>query len=545
MRDHHRLLSLFVAPLPLLIAGMPIAHTPTRPPPEPRFRLTDDAVPGLRETTRITGRLPSSTRLHVAITLRPRDDAGLNTFVGQVSDPNSTQHGQYLTKDRFASRFGRTAPEVRRVTRYLDAQGLKVDKVHEGNLLIDASGTATDLEMAFGTHLDTWRDSRTGRVFYANETAPNLPVSLGSLVLDVSGLNNRLVRGVSPRLGPGGGLTPAQLKGGYGVAPLASTGVTGSGQTVALVEFDSYEQPNITTYDNYYGLRPPTPTVHEVDGGSGPRGNGQAEVELDIEVLQAIAPKAHVAVFEAPNSDAGEVDLYQAIVDSGTPVASSSWGAAETQRTSGNMSALDQVFKQGAAEGLSFFAAAGDNGSDDASDGGRSVDYPASDPYVTGVGGTRLSLTSTNTWSSEVAWPMGGGGASSAFAIPTWQVPVRKAVGGGRRQVPDVAAQADPDPGISVYTGGTWTSLGGTSAATPIWAAFAALYNQKARARGKAPLGFANPLIYRLGQASGDATDFHDITRGSNGAYTATKGWDFVTGWGSYNATHFIAAELR
>ncbi|MEY9842063.1 kumamolisin [Streptacidiphilus sp. EB103A] len=545
MRDHRRVFSLFVAPLPLLIAGMPIAHTATRPPPEARFRLAGDAVPGLRETTRVTGRLASSTRLRVAITLRPRDDAGLNAFIAQVSDPSSRLHGQYLTKDQFATRFGRTALEVGRITRYLDAQGLKVDKVHDGNLLIDASGTAADMEMAFGTHLNTWRDSRTGRAFYANETAPSLPSSLGALVLDVSGLNDRLVRGVSPRLGPKGGLTPAQLKGGYGVAPLASTGLNGSGQTVAVVEFDGFEQSNITSYDNHYGLRPPAPTVHEVDGGSGALGSGQVEVELDIEALQAIAPKAHVAVFETPNTDAGEVDVYQAIVDSGTRVTSSCWGAAETQRTAGNMSALDLVFKQGAAEGLSFFAAAGDNGSDDAGDGGLSVDYPASDPYVTGVGGTRLSLTSNNTWSNEVAWPLGGGGASSVFAIPTWQVPVRKAAGGGRRQVPDVAAEADPEPGISVYTGGAWTSIGGTSAATPDWAALAALYNQRAQARGKAPLGFANPLIYSLGRASGDTTDFHDITRGGNGAYTATHGWDFVAGWGSYDATHFIAAGIR
>ncbi|MGW5355349.1 S53 family peptidase [Streptomyces sp. NPDC004031] len=515
----------------LLLAAVPAAFAAQ--PDTARVALSGDVLPGLSSHAVRTGAVAAGDRISVAVSLTPRDSKALDAFVAQVGDPASASYGHYLTKAQFAARFGRSDADVKKVTDYLRAQGLTVGAVHSGNLLIDARGTAAQLQKAFGTTLSTWKDSASGRSFYANDAAPSLPGSLGALVSDVSGLNSRnqlhhqAPSAVAPRNGPGGGYTPAQIKGGYNV----SGTYTGSGQQIALLEFDGFQQSNITTYDSHYGLGSAAPTVQKVSGGSGPLGGGQIEVELDIEVLNAIAPAAKITVFEGPNSDAGEVDTYQAIVDSGIPVTSISWGLAETERTSSNISAVDAVFAQGAAEGLSFFAASGDSGSDDAGNGGTSVDYPASDPYVTGVGGTTLTVTSANAWSRETAWSGGGGGKSGVFTIPSWQTPVQKSQGGGKRQVPDVAALANPSPGVSIYSEGSWGQVGGTSAAAPEWAAFAALYNQQAAAAGKARLGFANPALYK---ASG--TGFHDITSGSNGAYSAASGWDFTTGWGSYNA---------
>ncbi|MFF4394557.1 protease pro-enzyme activation domain-containing protein [Streptomyces sp. NPDC001480] len=541
MKSRLRLLGLVAAPA-LVTAVVPSAHAANAPQPHAtRAAIAGDVLPGLKQNATRTGDVAAGKRIPVAISLTPRGGTALDTFVAEVSDPRSSSYGHYLTKHQFAARFGRTDAEVERLEDYLRAQGLTVGKVHSGNLLVDASGTAAQLRKAFGTKLSTWKDTGSGRSFYANDTAPKLPSSLAWLVSDVAGLNNRVQlhhqatpHTVSPHNGPGGGYTPAQLKGGYNV----SGTYTGSGQKIALIEFDGFQQSNITAYDNYYGLGSPTPTVQKVDGGSGSLGDGQVEVELDIEVLHAIAPKANVTVFEGPNSDAGEVDTYQAIVDSGIPTTSISWGAAESARTTSGINAVDAVFKAGAAQGLGFYAASGDDGSDDAGDGGTSVDYPASDPYVTGVGGTKLTVTSANAWSKEVAWSGGGGGKSSVFKIPSWQTAVQKNAGGGYRQVPDVSAHANPSPGVSIYSQGSWSSVGGTSAAAPEWAAFAALYNQQAAAKGKANLGFANPALYT---ASG--TGFHDITSGSNGAYSAASGWDFTTGWGSYNAAT-LASKL-
>ncbi|MFI2199877.1 protease pro-enzyme activation domain-containing protein [Streptomyces sp. NPDC020192] len=533
MKSRLKLLGLVAVPA-LLAAAVPAAYaSPSPQPSATHAAITGDVLKGLTQHATRTGEVAAGKRISVAISLTPRGGKALDTFVAEVSDPHSASYGHYLTKAQFAARFGRTDAEIKQVKDYLRAQGLTVGKVHSGNLLVDASGTAAQLEKAFGTKLSTWRDATSGRSFYANDSAPTLPSAIASIVSDVAGLNNRLhlhrqaPSTVHPHNGPGGGYTPAQLKGGYNV----SGTYTGSGQKIALLEFDGFQQSNITTYDNNYGLGSPTPTVQKVDGGSGALGDGQVEVELDIEVLHAIAPKANVTVFEGPNSDAGEVDTYQAIVDSGIPTTSISWGAAESARTTSGINAVDAVFKAGAAQGLGFYAASGDSGSDDAGDGGTSVDYPASDPYVTGVGGTRLTVTSSNAFSKEVAWSGGGGGKSSVFKIPSWQTSVQKSAGGGFRQVPDVSAHANPTPGVSIYSQGSWSSVGGTSAAAPEWAAFAALYNQQAKAAGKANLGFANPALY-----SAAGTGFHDITSGSNGAYSATTGWDFTTGWGSYNA---------
>ncbi|WP_329352210.1 S53 family peptidase [Streptomyces sp. NBC_01261] len=531
MTSRLKLVGLVAVPA-LLAAAVPSAYAAAQP-HTTRAAIAGDVLKGLNHDAARTGAVSAAKHISVAISLTPRNNKGLDTFIANVTSPRSSSYGHYLTKAQFAARFGRTDAEVKRVKDYLRAQGLTVGKVHSGNLLVDASGTAAQLEKAFGTKLATWKDAKSGRAFYANATAPTLPTGIAGLVSDVTGLNNRAqlhhqaTDTVAPRNGPGGGYTPAQLKGGYNV----SGTYTGSGQKIALLEFDGFAQSNITKYDTNYSLGSPTPTVSKVDGGSGALGDGQVEVELDIEVLHAIAPKANVTVFEGPNSDAGEVDTYQAIVDSGIPTTSISWGASESQRTTSNINAVDAVFKAGAAEGLGFYAASGDDGSDDAGNGTTTVDYPASDPYVTGVGGTKLTVTSANAFSKEVAWSGGGGGKSSVFKIPSWQTAVQKSAGGGYRQVPDVSAHANPSPGVSIYSQGTWTSVGGTSAAAPEWAAFGALYNQQAAASGKANLGFANPALYTT-----SGTGFHDITSGSNGAYSAATGWDFTTGWGSYNA---------
>jgi kumamolisin len=541
VKSRLKLLGLVTVPA-LLAAAVPAAYAANAAVPHTtRAAVAGDVVKGLGKQAKRTGSVAAGKRIPVAISLAPRGGTALDTFIAKVSDPHSSSYGHYLSKAGFAARFGRTDAEVKQLKEYLRGQGLTVGKVHSGNLLVDATGTAAQLQKAFGTRLSTWKDKASGRSFYANDSAPTLPSGIASLVSDVAGLNNRVQlhhqatpHTVAPRNGPGGGYTPAQLKGGYNV----SGTYTGSGQKIALLEFDGFQQANITKYDTNYSLGSPTPTVSKVDGGSGALGDGQVEVELDIEVLHAIAPKANVTVFEGPNSDAGEVDTYQAIVDSGIPTTSISWGASESARTTSNINAVDAVFKAGAAQGLGFYAASGDDGSDDAGDGTTTVDYPASDPYVTGVGGTKLTVTSANAFSKEVAWSGGGGGKSSVFKIPSWQTAVQKTAGGGFRQVPDVSAHANPSPGVSIYSQGSWSSVGGTSAAAPEWAAFAALYNQQAAAAGKANLGFANPALYT---ASG--TGFHDITSGSNGAYSSATGWDFTTGWGSYNAAT-LAAKL-
>jgi len=522
--------------------------------------LTADAAPGLDLATKI-GATDSAKKMSVAVGLNPRDEAGLNAFLAQVATPGTTEYGHYLSPTQFRDRFSPTQEQVDSVAKYLSSTGLTVTGIADNRLAVDATGSAEQVQRAFGTTLSQWHDGTLDKDFTANDAAPHLPAKVASLVSGVAGLNDHYtrhhshVRGTSPHVGsgPAGGYTPAELRGAYNVNPLISGGTDGAGQKVAMFEFAAYQQANITAYDQKFSLGSPTPTVHSVDGGTTTLGDAQVEVELDIEVAHAIAPKANVLVYEAPNTDAGELDMWNALVSDNVPVISSSWGLCELDRTSGNLTSIDNVAKQAAAQGQSFLSAAGDSGAYDCERDGTAnttklaVDYPGSDPYVTSIGGTKLSLGSGNTYGSETTWNesggwSGGGGISNTFAKPTWQT------GSGvqasaKRQVPDVSAAAASGE-YAIYSQGSWTTVGGTSAATPLWAGYLALYNQKAIAAGKARIGFANPALYQLAASSSYPTAFHDVKSGTNRNYSAAANFDLASGWGSFNADSMTTALL-
>ncbi|GAB3873657.1 hypothetical protein GCM10029964_014290 [Kibdelosporangium lantanae] len=236
--------------------------------------------------------------------------------------------------------------------------------------------------------------------------------------------------------------------------------------------------------------------------------------------------------------------MYQKIASDRTvSVVSISWGSCEPAEGSSSAKSVNNAIATGVAEGISYFAAAGDDGTTDCARQtgslAKAVDFPASSPNVTGVGGTKLSVTSSDAYSSETAWNDGtsggstGGGISTVFAAPSWQATQSTT----KRKVPDVAADASQLSGYEIYTAGEWATVGGTSAAAPLWAAFTALQNQK---HGGA-LGNLNPTLYSIGNGSSYATGFHDVTTGNNSfrgttGFTAGTGYDQVTGWGSVKA---------
>jgi kumamolisin len=362
------------------------------------------------------------------------------------------------------------------------------------------------------------------------------------------------------------GNTPSDTHEQYDLTPLYARGINGSGQTIAIASFADYSESNVQTFDQQFSL--PTANVSRVNvsagGSSGsPLGvnNGQDEAEMDIEMVHATAPNAAILMYEAPNSDQGAVALWSRIVsDNRAKVVTTSWGGPEPMYPASELNAIHQLLQEGAAQGQAIFAASGDAGAYDetgvrhGNPNALVVDYPASDPYVTGVGGTSLQANGPQ-YAGETAWsdssdttgPAGsGGGLSQSFSRPSWQTGpgVNNQYSNGKRQVPDVSADADPSTGYAVYTiatrsGSSWGVVGGTSAASPVWAGFAALVNQSAGH----PLGFLNPTLYRLGQLSASLprAPYHDVTQGDNLYYPATAGWDFATGWGSFDGAAFVA----
>ncbi|MGF1431077.1 S53 family peptidase [Kitasatospora sp. LaBMicrA B282] len=540
------------APLLALTVTPAVAQPATAGAAHVSAALRGDVLPAVGHSVR-TGQVATDQRITVAVSLAQRDTAGLDAFLARVTDPQSPDYQHYLTVDQFAQRFGAAPETVSKVSDYLRSQGLQVGAVTANRLTVQATGTAAQVQKAFGTSLATYRDGHDGRTFFANTSAPVLPADIASVVTDVSGLNNYAKythfssRAATPdAASPDAaakaptGLNPTTARAAYNLTSSINAGYTGKGSTVALLEFSAFQQSNIATYDNYFKLKPSTPTVVNAGGGTSDL-SGQDEVELDIEVVQALAPGATIKVYEAPNSDAGETAVYAQLVSDDVPVVSISWGTYEAGETPSNRVAVDADLKEAAAQGQSVYAASGDSGSDDAGNGGTSVDFPAADPYVTGTGGTTLKTGSGGTWSSEAAWSGSGGGVSSYFDTPSYQSPVNH---GTYRTVPDVAAAADPATGWAIYTQGSWAEIGGTSAAAPNWAAFTAVYDSEAKAKGKPSFGFANSRIYSLAESSAYNSAFHDVKTGNNGAYKAGTGYDEVTGWGSYNGGNFLKAEL-
>ncbi|MBV9847526.1 MAG: S8/S53 family peptidase [Kutzneria sp.] len=536
MARRHRTLGLIIAPLPLL-AAVAIAANAT-PSSQPRVVVPGSVSPALAHSHRGDA-VGADQQMSVSIPLKLRDAAGLDAFLTQVNDPKSAQYHHYLTPAQFTERFGPSQGDVDKVTDFARSAGLHVDSVSGNRQVVTASGTVGQLEKAFATTLSGYQDSIGNRSFYANDTAPQLPVDLAPIVQGIVGLDNHTVRhrhSVSRPAAAPAGFGPTQLRGAYDTGSLG----TGAGQSVALWEFDGYQQANLSGYAKQFGLTPSASTTVSVDGANydASPGEGQGEVELDIEIVQALAPAVTTYVYEAPNSDQGEIDMANKIAtDNKVSVVSISWGACEPDRSPSEMDAVSNGIKQGTAEGISFFAASGDDGSKDCarSQTGATVDavdYPASDPNVTGVGGTTLKLNGTG-YGSETTWSRGGGGTSTHFAVPGYQAGVN-----GKRTVPDVASDADPATGYSIFSAGAWQVYGGTSCAAPMWAAWAALADAKLGHK----LGNANPTLYQVGKGANAAKAFHDITTGSNGTFRAGAGYDQTTGWGSYDGAGLAAA---
>ena len=536
MKVKLRIVALLAAPLPIFALALPTADASVAP--SGRVALAGVVSPSLGRATH-TGTLAANQRLGLEVSLTPRNKASLDAFVRAVADPRSKSYRHYLTVAQYAAAYGATAAQVAQVTSYLKSEGLSVGQVTANHLTLPVSGTAAQVEKAFDVSLGTYQAG--GKSFYANAAKPSLPADIASVVRSVAGLDNEATRtyslqseAASPHAGTV--LTPTLAREGYNLTSDISSGYNGSGETIGLVEFSAYSASAVAAYNSKYSLGATAASVVKVDGGTTDT-SGSVEDELDIEVDYALAPKATIKVYEAPNSDAGEVALYAALVSNDVPVISSSWGQPE--QSENNLSSDDADFEEAAAQGQSVFAASGDNGATD--DGSSlSVDFPASDQYVSGVGGTDLTVTS-GKWASETGWSGSGGGQSVEFSTPSFQSSVNTS---GQREVPDVSAAGGDSSPWHIDADGTYENVWGTSAAAPNWAAFAADYDTAAAKLGGAAFGYANSEIYTVAESSLYNSVFHDITSGDNGGYSAGTGYDEVTGWGSYNGGAFIADEL-
>lgn len=345
-----------------------------------------------------------------------------------------------------------------------------------------------------------------------------------------------------------GGYSPSQLEAAYDFGPLTAQGINGSGQTIALIEFDKFNLSDIQQFDADNNLPDPTLQQYYV-GGKTFKLQNSGETTLDLEWAHALAPGATIQIYYlngTQSNKAGWKSLAKAVKQAaanGATSISMSFGACNA--SSGyktTESALAAVEKKG----VSVFVSSGDTGAYPGPThqcGQRiGVGYPASDPSVVSVGGTSLQLNEDDTIGDEIAWRLSGGGKGSPLLRPVWQV-ITQLANAKYRWAPDVAFVADPRTGVAIYERGEWQVAGGTSLGAPAWAAIWALVRQDAQQSGKT-LGAAPPIVYRIANSPAYSQAFHDITEGDNSYYQASVGWDPLTGWGTPDVAQFAAAVL-
>ncbi|MGA9011913.1 MAG: S53 family peptidase [Acetobacteraceae bacterium] len=494
------------------------------------------------------GKADPAERLEVSVLLRRRSGTALTEHVKKLTSREKSD--RHLSREEFERQFGADNADMAAVKKFAGAQGLAVVQEHAGRRTVVLSGTVAQFNAAFG--VDLQRFEHSGGSYRGRVGAVHLPDELHDAVEAVIGLDDRPVAKphFRARPSPGNVHWHANAGGATSFTPLQIASLydfpsgTGQGECVAIIELGGGERTaDLGTYFSALGIRAaPKVTVVSVDHGKNhPTGdpNGpDGEVMLDIEVVGAIAPGAHIAVYFAPNTDAGFLDAITTAVHdtSNRPsVISISWGGPESSWTQQSLTAFDSAFQAAAAMGITVCVASGDNGSSDGvNDGANHVDFPASSPYALACGGTSLqasgtTITGESVWNDGAQGGASGGGVSSVFPLPAWQdgLHVTPTSGGNQpltmRGVPDVSADADPETGYDVRIDGTDTVIGGTSAVAPLWAGLIARIN----AAKRSSVGFINPLLYAAPSA------LKDITSGNNGNFAAGSRWDACTGLGS------------
>jgi len=503
-----------------------------------------------------TGRLPESQPMSLDIVLQLRDPAALESFLDDIYNPESSSYRHYVTPAEFTERFGPSQAEYDAVVKYAATHGLKVTGGSRDGMEVQVKGPVSAVENAFHVSLLTYRHPTEGRAFYAPDREPT--TTLAFPLWHISGLDNysiprplfvkrsdyALAHGIAAKdvvshattgSGPSASFLGSDMRAAY----YGGTALTGAGQNLGLWEYEGTDLADLTTYYKNAKQTNSVPvTLLSTDGTSTSclysQGCDDTEQTLDMTQALGMAPKLSSLVVYIGSYDTSIISAMTTHSPLPTTIGCS-WGW-----TPADPSTLDPYFEKMSAQGQTFFAASGDSSTWSS----RNEAWPADDAYVVSVGGTDLTTSkAAGPWASETAWVDSGGGISpDKIAIPSWQklAGVINSSNKGSttyRNGPDVSANAN----FTFYTCADQTSClaneyGGTSFAAPMWAGFIALVNQQLKANGSSYVGFLDPTIYPQNITSKYATDFHDITSGKSGSYSAVTGYDLVTGWGSPKA---------
>ncbi len=528
--------------------------------------------------------------------------ADASAYALAVSTPGNPLHGKFLTPAQYRKKFSPTAGQVAAVKSWLRSQGAHVGSVPTNNKYVEATTTVSNASAMFHTSFAEY--TYQGHRLRANTTPLSVPESAGAIEA-VIGLDDSATlaradvvpppavyknaqpcsaywgqKTVQNTATPDGtklpaspstfspcGYAGAQLQGAYGMSGAIASGNDGSGVTVGVI--DAYASPtmqqDLETYSAKHGL--PKPNLKQVVApGTYNRATNKkqdpsgwaGEEALDLEAVHTMAPGANLVYIGAPNNYRDLDAIMNKVVNKHlADIVTNSYGYGGEALPKGYIKPQLDTQIQAAAEGISLFFSSGDNGDETGGVAGATPtpDWPASSPYVTGVGGTSLGVSETNSRIFELGWQTGksslkdgawdpaqpgaylygaGGGTSRLFAQPAYQkgvVPnsISQVYGGApMRTVPDVSALADPTTGMLVgqtqlfpdgHSEYSEYRIGGTSLASPLFAGMWALAVQKHGA-----YGLANPALYGAQSAA------YDITKDQRATYPGTIRADYVNG---------------
>lgn len=580
----------------------------------PRAKLANDLGPMKADT------LLQGMALHFSLTAD--QEAALDQLLADQQNPSSPRYHQWLTPAQYGAQFGLSDADVASVKAWLTNQGFKVTGVANGGTFITFDGTVAQAEAAFSTSIHSL--SLNGEVHFANVTNASVPSALAKVVSGVTGLHNfrlkprlHLAPQFTSSISGNHYLAPGDLYTIYDMNPLLSSAINGTGVTIAVMGQVDISTTDVGAFRSASGLSTnslPT-TVHEGgDPGSptcsntscSPNDGDVAESSIDVEWAGAAAPGASILFVNGP--DVLFNSVTQAIDQNLAPIITLSYGACESAWGVTDLNSFNQLFKQANAQGQTILAASGDVGATDCDAGtsaseGLAVDFPASSPYVTGLGGTMFNdgtaTGATNYWSAgngttsgsalsyipETVWnedsagssfSAGGGGVSAFFTRPAWQVETgppgmtTTVPADGSRDVPDLALDAASAHDQFLYcaqgscvsgfrqANNNLTAAGGTSFDSQIFGGILALIEQKTGGR----IGNANPTIYALGNKTAfynntSTSVFHDVTSGNNSSpcsagtpncasggtigFNAGVGYDLASGWGTVDVNNLAS----
>ncbi len=564
-----------LAALPVVFPGAPNFLAPVE---EPLQGAMEAMLPSFVQSfpgSVDQGVLPGTTPITVGVSLPPQDPGAVDQLIQTLYTPGSPSYHHFLTPSEYRALFSPTPAQVSAVQQYYASYGLQATPSAD-HLMFSISGPSTSVGAAFHTHFDRYRLA-DGSEAYGPAASVVVPRGLG--ISGLTGFTNHMgiqpldtappiLRAPSPPGVPAacsslpGGNTVSQLEGQYNETPVLATD-NGAGVTVGIVDaYDSgftqaQAQSDITGFASGCGL--PTPKINflypertTANLNSSSSSGWGGETQLDIEVVDTMAPGATIDLTFASDSSLAVYESVDFLVAHNvTQTISMSWGEPDSGTMAafpppclafyscnaswdGSYEFLHPVFAEAVAEGISPFAASGDCGAYDGT-GILTTDYPASDAYVTDIGGTAFN-TSGTTYGGEVGSNGNGkncggnagddgGGGPALWGKPFWQYGPGIPTGSTQRMTPDVAA----------------SSSDGTSEATPIWAGLTAVADE---AHGGTGLGLLGPSLYSILRSSHYTKDFHDILVGNNG-YAAGRAWDQDSGMGSPNIANLIPDLFR